>query len=163
MKTSIFLTAMAITLTSFTANVNTTSEQIGRKALSALKHVSHTEYASLYPTLADFHKMMDANAAIYGNSLSDAKNEFAMTYAKKIIPAMDESFDRILKEGKELGIDWASIQYLRVEQGDIPNGKFGSATFTIVFSANEKEHRIVVEKALLIEGQWKVSQFARII
>lgn len=163
MKTSIFLIAMAITLTSFTTHVSTSAEQIGIKALAALKHASPTEYASLYPTLADFYKMMDEHAAIYGNSLIDAKNEFAITYAKKIIPAMDESFDRIWREGHDLGIDWAASKYLRVEQDNIPKGKFGSTTLTIVFSANKKEYRIVVEKALVMEGQWKVSQYARII
>ncbi len=163
MKTSIFLTAMTITLTSFTANVNTSAEQIGRKVLSALKHASPTEYASLYPTLADFHSMMEEHADIYGTSLNDAKNEFAITYAKMIIPAMDESFDRMIKEGKELGIDWANIQYQRVEHGIMPKGKFGTTTITLVFLANEEEYRIVLEKALVIGAQCKVSQYVRII
>jgi hypothetical protein len=147
---------------SFTTEM-TSAEKIGRKTLTALKHASHAEFVMLYPSLTDFYKMMDAEADVYGNTLDDAKNEFALTYARKIIPAMHESFDRILQEGTELGIDWSKAEFIRVEYNDGVPSKFGSATLSIVFSSDGEEHRIIVEKALIIDGQWRVSQHAQII
>jgi hypothetical protein len=162
MKTTLLLTVIALTMPSFTTEM-TSAEKIGRKTLTALKHASHAEFVMLYPSLTDFYKMMDAEADVYGNTLDDAKNEFALTYARKIIPAMHESFDRIIREGQELGIDWRTTEFVRVEGNEKVQAAFGSATLSIVFLSGGEEHRIIVDKAVIINGQWRVSQHARII
>ncbi len=162
MKTTSIFSALILIMSSFTLEINT-ADQIGRKVLEAFQRGSNADYTLLYPSLQEFHLLMDQHASVYGNTLDDAKNEFALTYAKKIIPAMHDSFDRLLEEGKELGIDWQYTEFVRVEYNDFAPASFGAATLTIVFAANGEEHKIIVEKALIVNGRWRVSQFARLV
>jgi hypothetical protein len=164
MKNIFLLSAMTITLTAFTPQHHPlTAKQIGVNTIEALQRQTFSPYAALQPTLADFYAVMDANPGIYGNTLFEAKNDFALTYAKKIIPALHESFSRIIEDGKAIGIDWNDVEYQRIEHGPEPKGKFGVSTLTIVFTSKGQEHKVVVENALVINGEWKLSQFARLI
>lgn len=164
MKKLFLLSAMSITLTSFTPQPEPlTVNPIGVNTIEALQLQAFSSYAALQPTLADFYTVMDAHAAAYGNTLFEAKNDFALTYAKKIIPALHESFSRIIEEGKAIGIDWNDVEYLRIEHGPVPKSKFGVSTLTIVFTSKGREHKVIVENALVINGEWKLSQFARLI
>ncbi|MBX2970457.1 MAG: hypothetical protein KF803_13895 [Cyclobacteriaceae bacterium] len=164
MKNLFLLSVMTLTLTSFTTQQEPlTVNQIGVNTIEALQHQTFSSYAALQPTLADFYAVMDAHTVVYGNTLFEAKNDFALTYAKKIIPALHESFSRIIEEGKAIGIDWNDVEYQRIEYGPEPKGKFGVSTLTIVFTSKGQEHKVVVENALVINGVWKLSQFARLI
>lgn len=155
---------MTITLTAFSPlHEPLPARQIGVNTIEALQRQSFSMYATMQPTLSDFYAVMDAHTTIYGSTLFEAKNDFALTYAKKVIPAMHESFSQIIEEGKAIGIDWNDVEYQRIELGPAPKGKFGVSTLTIVFTSKGNEHKVLVENALVINGEWKLSQFARLI
>lgn len=139
------------------------SEEMAKKVVTALQHKSAQEYGSLFPTLQEFHQMMEKNSAFYGESLSAAKQEFADTYKNHLMTAVKESFDRLIREGNKKGIAWNTIRFERIESSEIMEQQFGQAQVAIVFTANGKAYRIRLEKALIMNGQWKVSQFIELV
>lgn len=170
-KVVITLTALAMFLTAFTTNTMvtekkkklTTSEQLAERIVSALQHSSPKEYASMFPSIEDFNYMMKESSEIYGTYLVDAQREFAINYEYKLIPTVEHAFDLLIEEGRAKGIDWSNIRYVGTEQPDQPNHRFSPVPVTIVFSSNGVEHRIYIERALVIHGQWKVSQFIKLV
>lgn len=165
MKTSIFIMAITLLVTATWANTLTkgnSSEQMARKVVTALKKSSPEAYAALFPTLEEFLQVMNENALVYGETLEAAKEEFAASYEKKILPALKESFAQIIQEGKEKGIDWSSIQYQRMEYST-PQGNNSTTPFTIVFSSKGKEYRLRIENAFLLHNEWKVGQNVKLI
>ena len=173
MKKAIFtLTALTFFLSAFTTNNSMvtekkkrvmTSEQMAERIVSALQHASSKEYASMFPSLEDFNDMMKESSEIYGTYLPDAQREFAINYEHKLIPTVEHAFDVLIDEGRSKGIEWNNIRYIGTEQSEQPKHRFSPIPVTIVFSANGVEHRIYVERALVINGQWKVSQFIKLI
>ncbi len=171
-KVTFTLTALTLFLSAFTTN-NTmvtekkkrvsTSEQMAERIVSALQHASAKEYASMFPSLEDFNDMMNESSEIYGTYLADAKRDFSNNYEQKLVPTVEHAFDLLIDEGRSKGIEWNNIQYIRTEQKEQPKHRFSPIPVTIVFSSNGTEHRIYVERALVINGQWKVSQFIKLI
>ena len=170
-KVVLSLTALALFITAFTTNSMvtekkkriTTSEQMAERIVSALQHLSSKEYASMFPSIEDFNDMMKESSEIYGTYLTDAQREFANNYEHKLIPTVEHAFDLIIEEGRAKGIEWNSIRYVSIEQNEHPKNRFSPVPITIVFSANGVEHRIYIERALVINGQWKVSQFIKLV
>ncbi|HMG90946.1 MAG TPA: hypothetical protein VK589_12860 [Chryseolinea sp.] len=173
MKKTIFtLTALTLFLSAFTTNNSmvtekkkraTTSEQMAERIVSALQHASAKEYASMFPSLEDFNDMMKESSEIYGTYLADAQREFANSYEHKLIPTVEHAFELLIDEGRSKGIEWNNIRYIGTEQEEQPKHRFSPIPVTIVFSSNGVEHRIYVERALVINGQWNVSQFIKLI
>jgi hypothetical protein len=170
MKTTIALSTLALTLSSFmpvsTADHNhehANSELVARKVLHAFQFNLITEYQQLFPKLKDFYQLMDADATVYGPTLDAAKRDFARVYLEEVYPALSRSFERIIKEGKEKGIDWGTAELVRVEYANLPQGKFGKSNLEIVFTSDGVLHTLAIEQALIINGEWKVSQFAKLI
>lgn len=167
MKTTISISTLAITLSSFMplsgTGVVPSYDKVGREALEAFRHGSISEYQQLFPKLKDFYELMDADAAVYGKTLEAAKRDFARVYLEQIYPALSMSFEQIVKEGKARGIDWSAAKFDHVECSSVPSGKFGHSSLNIIFTTNGASHTITIEKALIINGEWKVSQFAKLI
>ena len=169
-KVILILTALTLFLTAFTTNTMvtekkkkiTTSEQMAERIVSALQHSSSKEYASMFPSIEDFNDMMKESSEIYGTYLADAQREFAINYEHKLIPTVEHAFDLVIEEGRTKGIDWNNIRYVSIEQNEQPKNRFSPVPVTIVFSSNGVEHRILIERALVIHGQWKVSQFIKL-
>lgn len=165
MKTTIILFAIALVATAASPDYNvskSSSERVGKQVVTAFKNASQDAYLNLFPTLSEFHQIMDENATIYGNTLSEAKKEFAAQYESEILPAVKESFAKIISEGKEKGIDWNEIAFERIEY-NTPQHELDNAPFTIVFSANGIEHRLRIEKAFVLNKEWKVSSNVELI
>lgn len=165
MKTTIFIIAITLLGTAALATPFTkgnSTEQMARKVVTALKKSSPEAYAALFPTLEEFHQVMDENALVYGETLQAAKEEFTASYENKIIPALKESFAQIIREGKEKGIDWNSISYQRIEYST-PQGNNSTTPFTIVFSSKGKEYRLRIENAFILHNEWKVGQIVKLI
>jgi hypothetical protein len=139
------------------------STEMGKQVITALQHMSCQEYVALFPILQEFHQMMEKNSVFYGESLSAAKQEFANTYQSHLIPAVKDSFDRIIREGNKKGITWNTIRFERIESSEIMEPQFGQAQVVIVFTANGKVYRLGLTKALIMNEQWKVSQFIELI
>lgn len=117
----------------------------------------------MFPSLEDFNDMMKESSEIYGSYLPDAQREFAINYEHKLVPTVEHAFDVLIDEGRSKGIDWNNIRYIATQQKEEPKNRFSPVPVTIVFSSNGVEHRIFIERALVIHGQWKVSQFITLI
>lgn len=172
MKTIICLTILFLAMTSCDVDPSPTSQpaasassskEMAKQVITALQHMSSQEYIALFPTLSEFHQMMEKNSDFYGESLSAAKLEFATTYKRHLITSVKESFDRIVREGNKKGIEWSVIRFERMESSEILKQQFAQAQVAIVFTANGKTYRLYVEKALIMNAQWKVSQFIKLV
>jgi hypothetical protein len=172
MKTIICSTILFLTMTSCNVDPSPTyqpaasassSKEMAEQVITALQHMSSQEYIALFPTLQEFHQMMEKNSPFYGESLSAAKQEFATTYESHLIPAVKESFDRIVREGNKKGIEWSTIRFERMESSKIVKQQFAQAQVVIVFTANGKKYSLSLEKALIMNAQWKVSQFIKLV
>lgn len=170
-KSIVTLATLSLFLTAFTPNTMvtekkkkiTTSEQMAEHIVSALQHSSAKEYSTMFPSLEDFNDMMKESSEIYGTYLADAQREFANNYEHKLIPTVEHAFDLLIEEGRSKGIEWNNIRYIGTEQRDQPQHKFSPVPVTIVFSSNGVEHKIYIERALVINGQWRVSQFIKLV
>jgi hypothetical protein len=172
MKTMVYSTILFFIVTSCDVEPSPTyrpaalaysSKEMAKQVITALQHISCQEYVALFPMLQEFHQMMEKNSVFYGESLSAAKQEFANTYQSHLIPAVKESFDRIIREGNKKGITWNTIRFERIESSEIMEPQFGQAQVVIVFTANGKVYRLGLTKALIMNEQWKVSQFIELI
>ena len=170
-KSIVTLATLSLFLTAFTPNTMvtekkkkiTTSEQMAEHIVSALQHSSAKEYSTMFPSLEDFNDMMKESSEIYGTYLADAQREFANNYEHKLIPTVEHAFELLIEEGRSKGIEWTNIRYIGTEQREQPQHKFSPVPVTIVFSSNGVEHKIYIERALVINGQWKVSQFIKLV
>lgn len=136
---------------------------MAEEIVAALQNVSVQEYMALFPSLEEFHQLMDNNANLYGESLSDAKLEFGATYKSRLVAEAQESFARIIREGKEKGIVWNDIQLKKVQSSETKEQRFAQAEVTIEFSSNGKVYKLNMERALVIDGRWKVTQYVRLV
>lgn len=165
MKTTIILFAITLIATAASPKYHvskSSSERVGKQVLTAFKNASQDAYLNLFPSLSEFHQIMEENASIYGNTLSEAKKEFAAQYESKILPAVKESFARIINEGKEKGINWNEIAFERIEY-NTPQHELDNAPFTVVFSAGGNEYRLRIEEAFILNKEWKVSSKVELI
>lgn len=165
MKTIILL-AIAVIGTAATPNnsivTKSASEQMGQHVVASLRQASPETYHSLFPTLQEFHKIMEENAVLYGENLSDAKEEFALRYMNEIAPSVKQSFKDLLREGNQKGIDWNTITFEHVEY-NAPENNLTHAPFIVMINAKGKEYKISIEKAFVLNGQWKVSSEIKLL
>jgi hypothetical protein len=132
------------------------SEQMGQRVAASLQQASPEAFTSLFPTLQEFHQIMDENATLYGSNLNEAKEEFAIRYINEIAPSVKQSFQDLLHEGNEKGIDWSTVTYERVEY-NAPKYNLVTTPFVVIIKTKEKEYSINIEKAFVLRGEWKVS------
>ena len=136
---------------------------MAERIVSALQHSSAKEYASMFPSLEDFSDMMKESSEIYGTYLAHAQRDFAINYEQKLIPTVEHAFEVLIDEGRSKGIEWNNIRYIGIQQEAEPKQRFSPIPVTLVFSSNGVEHKIYIERALVINGQWKVSQFIKLL
>lgn len=164
MKTSLILILVAVLITAALPNPSGAQEpceQMARQVIVAFRKTSPEAYVALFPSLAEFHDLMNANANVYGETLEAAKEEFAARYKNDVLPSVEKSFATILQEGSKKGIDWSQINFERVECR--APGNLTAGSFTIVFSANGKEYRMNISKAFILHDEWKVSSEINLI
>lgn len=172
MKTTVIAFAsITLILTAFKTNTMvtekkkgiSTSEQMAERVVSALRQSSAKEFVTLFPSLSDFTEIMKESSGVYGSYLEEAQREFSGNYERNLIPAVKHSFETLIKEGEDRGIEWSSVRYVGIEIGAHPQQRFSPVPVNIVVSSKGREHRIHIEKALVINGQWKVSQFVSLL
>lgn len=159
MKTTILLTFVAMLTTAAVPQPfasESTCEHMAQQVITAFQKTSPEAYTALFPSLAEFHALMDENANVYGETLEAAKEEFAARYKNDILPLVKKSFVSILQEGSKKGIDWSQINFEGFECST-PDKTLSSVSFTIVFSANRKEYWLTIGKAFVLHDEWKVS------
>jgi hypothetical protein len=170
MKTLIIiLTSLSMTLTSFTTTSNflkingaTSSEQLGESIITALQNESSSQYVNLFPSLGEFHELMNANAAAYGPHLSEAKRDFEKEYNDVLIPAVNKSFREILQSGKEKGIVWSEIKFNSADF-KMKNKNGLTVPGIISFSYNGAVYQLRLEKAIVLQNNWKIGQYLQLI
>ena len=156
---------MVFTTTSFTASylisstAPDTSEQLAHKTLQALKQTSAQSFSLLYPSIEDIHATMDANAALYGNNLKEAKEEIAKKHKDVIIPAAKDSFRLILAQGRDKQINWKEVYGLRTDCETLPDS---TCRITIVFGFHGKEHKLV-HTAMWINDNLRLENFVEFV
>lgn len=163
------LTLMAMTFASM-ADVSD-NESVNAKAshhfayqvTDALKSKSVYAYTALIPSLMHFKKVMRENGSLYGGNLDAAQREFAKQYEFGILPAAEDSFQELILEGKRRGIDWDNVSLVSWETKSTVIGDLDPVTFVITIESGAKNYRIEIEKAFYLDGQWKVSQFIKLV
>ena len=101
MKTTIILITVAL-LTTAASPVSTVprnaSQRLAEQIIAALKNGSPEDYAALFPTIAEFHALMDNNSSVYGEYLTAAKEEFAARYENEILPKVETRLSLFFKK-----------------------------------------------------------------
>lgn len=161
MKTTLTtLVAVSMAMTSFDTkyDADVAANRMALQVISALHKSSTFHYSALYPPVEAFYQLMEENTVLYGSNFEEAKAVFTNDYQTKVVPALNSSFEAVVAQGKKSGIDWRTIKFESVEC-DATEQELSFAPVTIVFSANNKEHKLVIDKAIYFKGQWKVSQY----
>jgi len=148
-------------MSSFTLKPFEAPEQMAQHVVSAFQHGAPQEFVTQFPTLKEFHRLMDENPGLYGDMLPEAKKEMTREYETELLPQATEAFQHMFLLGRKKGIDWNAIQYVRTEVGKVSESN--TATLTITFTSNKKEFRLIVENAMIINNEWKVSQYLHLI
>jgi hypothetical protein len=167
-KTVIVLTLITMTLSSFTINPKATikrsssTDQFAGSITAALQHASAKEYVNLFPTFADFEKMIKENSAIYGPYIEEAMDEFSQQYEHNLFHQVKYAFEELLIEGRRKGIDWNKVRLIEVNAEEVDN-TLHTTPVTLLLKSNGQEFKIQIEKAFFIKGQWKVSQFIKFV
>lgn len=161
MKTlSVLIATFVMPLASFTTipaestleyEVNETANQI----VKALQQQSVDAYVELFPSLNEFHEVMDNHKNIYGDLLEEAKADLAHEYITELIPAVHENFQQQLALGKNRNISWAKIQ---LKETTLKQATDGSLIITMHCEADGKKFAIQLTNAMRLHGKVKVSQ-----
>ncbi len=136
MKKIFFALALTtIAMTSFmlmekSTSLEAASQDLAWQVASSLKNSSVESYASLFPSVNEFHEMMDDNKDSYGPYLADAKKSFASEYVTALMPKVKESFNNLLVEIKSKGID---LNYVRLVRFEALQTDDSAVTIEIVF------------------------------
>ena len=130
--------------------------------LDALRQSSSDAFSAAIPTLEEFHRLMDQNQFLYGENLQMAKADLEQQYHESVLPAIRRSFRNVISQGQKAAIDWSNIKLVSVEVGAEPRADFDVLPVTIVFASKKEQYRIQIDKALVIGGQWRTSQFMRL-
>ena len=167
-KVTLILTLIVMTLSSFTrttevVKTSDNSKEVAVSILTAFQHSSADEYASLFPTLADFHKLMKANEGIYGPYSAEARAEFEIDYERYLLPKVKASFEGLMAEGKKRGIDWSKTKFVSISIDQLSSHQLITGKVTIVFTDDSKEYKLIIDKAFNIDGQWKVTQYLSLV
>lgn len=138
------------------------SKKLGLEIIRAVANQSEPEFLALLPSVADFHGIMNANAGFYGGNIADAQKEFSTVYATQVVPKARKAFTNLVQQGRKHGIDWHQIQVTGIDTGTEPKGKLALTTVSIKFLSGGKPYSLIVDKSLVWNGQWKVSQYIRL-
>lgn len=151
--------AAALTLSSFSAyrlNDNVMPAEVAARALvTALRSSSEAKFVALFPTLSEFHRQMDRNVWFYGSNLEAAKEDFAKRYNEELLPAVRRAYAALIEEGEKRGINWSDVSIAEVKPSE--DGT------TIVFDNGDKTFELFIERSLMIEGRFRISQHLRFI
>ena len=155
-------TTLIITMSSFTQVVPTesrTTEETARNIITAIQHNSSDEYASLFPTIAEFHELMKQNDKVYGPYSEEARYEFEVDYERYLLPKVKSAFESVIAEGKQKGIDWKRAKFVKADVVSHPSGAVTIGQVSVVFTVDSKEYILRIDNALYLNSEWKVTQF----
>ena len=139
------------------------SQELAHQVVNALKQKSAESYVALIPSLTDFNKIMKEHSTVYGEHLAEAQKSFALDYENRLVPKVKSSFDQLIADGIEQGIQWSEVTLLNWETMSPAEDQFTPVAFSIVIESQGKIFKIEIEKAFYLNGKWKVSQFVKLV
>ncbi len=148
--------AATLTLSSFSTDLNDNlrpAEVTARGLITALRQSSEAKFVALFPTLDEFLRQMDDNAAFYGPNLEFAKAEFTETYVDELLPAVRRAYASLIEEAEKRGINWSDVE---IKEVNIDNG------LRVSFDQDGKQFDLLIERSIMIDGRWKISQYLKI-
>lgn len=161
-KTAPLMLAATLTLSSFSTdrlNENLRpAEATARGIIHALRQSSEERFIAMFPKLSEFHELMDKNEAFYGLNLELAKADFAKTYNDELMPAVRRAYGNLIAEAEKRSIDWSEVS---IQSVNIPEEATGFSSITITFEQNGKTFDLLIERSLMVNGKWKVSQYIK--
>jgi hypothetical protein len=155
------LVMLVTTIANSNPSYDFATEQTAKQLTIALQSASAEAYAQLYPSVDEFHKLMQANASVYGPYLKEAQQEFETQFNTKLLPELKSSFNALIKEGELKGIVWSEVEFISTEVGHHAEGELSTAILTLAISHRSKVYGIVIDEALLMNGRWRVSRFIK--
>lgn len=158
---TLFITMMSFTIEPGIKNESAASTTLANQVADALKREDAFAYVALFPSLDEFYGVMEKNAALYGDFLNEARNEFTSDYLD-LLPSLRESFLQVIEEGKRRGIRWENIQLVKVETGSLTTD-FTTVTVVLVFAEQNNTFKVKMNRALVLQGEWKVSPFLELL
>lgn len=138
------------------------SKKLGLEIIRAVADQSESEFLALLPSVSDFHAIMNANAGFYGGNIAEAQKEFSAVYTTQVVPQAKKAFTNLIQQGKKHGIDWRTIEVTGIDTANEPAGTLAFVSVSIRFISNGKSYSLIVDKSLVWNGQWKVSQYIRL-
>lgn len=156
-----FLTLVMISITAFefTRSETESKEEFGNELISVLRRSSEKEFSELFPSLSDFHQLMIRNSELYGKNLQEAAAEFGKQYNLELAPAFADTYAMLLKEGSRIGVDWQNAKFVSADTPAKVESDFTVVPMTVTFTSGGYEHHLKIEKTLLIDGKWRISQY----
>lgn len=134
------------------------SEKMAKQLFAVLQHRSQKEAAELFPSLTDFYKMMEQNTGMYGDFLPEAKAAFEKNYKLTLMPAFQQAYDNMLLEAQYKGIDWSEAKLSEIKE------ESSTAHPVIInFSSKGSNYQLIVERTISVNGEWKPSQYMKLI
>lgn len=152
-----FTTTMLTPRTLITTNPSKTCESMAVKLIEALKNQSGDEFVALFPAKQQFLQVMKHNHEVYGGFLAEAEKEFEQYYDTRVMPRLFSNFEKLLDDGRKIGIEWSDIRLAEVEMIGLTNQSFGEAEVRVLIREGGKVHWLELSKSLVIEGSWYVS------
>jgi hypothetical protein len=160
-KVSLIFTSLIIAMSSFNQvpTEQRTTEETARNIITAIQHNSPDEYVSLFPTIAEFHELMNQNDKVYGPYSEEARYEFEVDYERYLLPKVKSAFESLVAEGKQKGIDWKRAKFVKADVVSHASGAVTIGQLSVVFTVDSKEYVLQINNALYLNGEWKVTQF----
>ena len=160
LKISIAVVALAFATIGLTRRTSS-SEQFATGLIAALSSPTIDHFEALLPGVDEFHTVMEQNKELYGDNLGEAKQEFEDEYNHKFMPAVLDSYNAVRQKAASEGISWSKVSHLRVyvdEDATSDNNRI-----TIYFSADGQVRRLVVDKAVKLNGRWRIADRIKLI
>jgi len=161
-KSTLTLGIFAAIATGASIPIDFETDQIARKLIIVVRSKSADRYIEMFPTLKDFHQMMEHQSLRYGIYLKEAKDDFDIQYETKIVPEAKNAFTALIKDGEKRGIDWSDVQFVAADIEEYAEAGIKSALFTVLISSNGKNYRIEVDRIMYVNNEWKMSQLIKL-
>jgi hypothetical protein len=152
-KISIAVIALGFALAGLTRPESST-EKFAADLLGSLGHPTIERFEELFPTLDEFHLVMERNRELFGSDFDAARQEFTDEYNHRIMPDILASYNAVKHEAAKRGISWNKVSLLRVSVDE--DAVSQSREMTIYFSADGQVHRLVAN-AFKLNGEWKIN------
>ena len=157
------LLLLLVTLTMTITSSGQTSKEtdFAKKIVDVFKSKNLDNYKQLTPTKADVEELYNDKGVIRGLGVdNDEKYKKALeTYEKSADSNYRAQFNRLLKKGDKLGIDWTQITFLKfVFHKDKP--KNSDKTFLsghVNFKYKETVYVLFGLEAMCIKGDYKIN------